>query len=415
MTRRGVAILIVFFIGVGTWYAVGSSEPQHTGPSFGTELNRLIGEFDRRVTVDPGDLLSMRELVAQLSLRFRLTGDLDDIHRAEVLARELMQKQSHDVSHVAELANILLTQHRFREAWELIEPISAGPGSPVTSIRFDILFERGDYDEAAKLLKFMDPESYAGATRYALWYDFSGDSEKATRFFQAAYARALKGALNPVSRSSAAATLATLYLHRGDVGHAREYYDAAEAHLSNSARQGMAWLAYKNGRIEEAMDHYRWLVHRSEVYAHVLPMMADMETERGDVVAANALRHRFETIAQSHPRLLNLYHVLEIAEREPERALQWVRAELVERRSREVFDAAAWASYHAGRMEDAIRYSDSSTVVGEPTPVIHYHRGMILMQAGRRDEAMGHLNKALEGEIELQNSIIERIRILVNS
>jgi tetratricopeptide (TPR) repeat protein len=410
--RRAVAvILILVFVGVGTWHVAGSSESRRPGPSFGTELNRLIGEFDRRIAADPGDLMSMRELVAQLSLRFRLTGDFDDIHRAEGLARELMQRQPHDVSHVAELANLLLTQHRFREAWDLIEPLPAGPASPVT-IRFDILFERGAYQEAAKLLKWMDPESYAGATRYALWYDFSGDAEKALRFFHVAYERAVKGALNPVSRSSAAATLATMYMHRGDVDRAREYYEAAEEHLSSSApvHQGMAWLAYKSGRIEEAIGRYRSLAQRSEINAHLLPVMADMESERGNGAAGDALRQRFENITRTFPRLFNLHLALEIAEREPEQALQYLREEFAERRSREVLDAAAWASYHADRIDEAIRYSDSSVVVGEPTPLIHYHRGMILMAAGRHEPAIDHLKKALHGHIELQESIIEHIR-----
>jgi tetratricopeptide (TPR) repeat protein len=323
-----------------------------------------------------------------------------------------MQRQTYDVSHVAELANLLLTQHRFREAWDLIEPLPAGPASPVTPIRFDILFERGAYQEAAKLLKWMDPESYAGATRYALWYDFSGDAEKALRFFHVAYERAVKGALNPVSRSSAAATLATMYMHRGDVDRAREYYEAAEEHLSSSApmHQGMAWLAYKSGRIEEAIGCYRSLAQKSEINAHLLPVMADMESERGNGAAGDALRQRFENITRTFPRLFNLHLAQEIAEREPEQALQYLREEFAERRSREVFDAAAWASYHADRIDEAIRYSDSSVVVGEPTPLIHYHRGMILMAAGRHEPAIDHLKKALHGHIELQDSIIEHIR-----
>lgn len=412
MTRVVSAILFFLVMGVGIWHTVGSSDPVRSQPSFGTELNRLIEEFDRRIAADPGDLLSTRELVAQLCLRFRMTGNFDDIARAEMLARELVRKQAHDVSHAAELANILLTQHRFREAWELIESFPAGPASPVTSIRFDILFERGEYEEAGKLLKFMDSKSYAGATRYALWYDFMGDAEKAVRFFRIAYERAVKGALNPVSRSSAAATLGTLTMHRGDIDRALVYYEEADEHLLNCvpAKQGNAWLAYKDGRTGEAIDHYRSLVHQSEIYAHLLPMMAELELERGDALAANALRHRFESMARTHPRLFNLYLAQELAEREPDRALQLILSELAERRSREVLDMAAWASFHAGRTEDAIRYSDGSVAVGEPTPMIHYHRGMILMAAGRRAEAVDHLSKALEGQFELQNSIVERIR-----
>ena len=59
------------------------------------------------------------------------------------------------------------------------------------------------------------------------------------------------------------------------------------------------------------------------------------------------------------------------------------------------YDAAAWASYKSGMLEEAARLSERALSLGTRDSRLYYHAGMIAKADGRRAEARHLLSEAL--------------------
>src|SRR5439155_24707280 len=81
-------------------------------------VSRSIAFFEERLGRDPGNFMVGGQLVARYLMRFQLAAHLEDVKRAEVVARSVMSLVSDTAGAYARLGVIYLTQHEFREAYE---------------------------------------------------------------------------------------------------------------------------------------------------------------------------------------------------------------------------------------------------------------------------------------------------------
>ncbi len=81
-------------------------------------VSRSIAFFEERLGRDSGNFMVGGQLVARYLMRFQLAANLEDVKRAEVVARSVMPLVSDTAGAYARLGVIYLTQHEFREAYD---------------------------------------------------------------------------------------------------------------------------------------------------------------------------------------------------------------------------------------------------------------------------------------------------------
>jgi tetratricopeptide (TPR) repeat protein len=100
------------------------------------------------------DFLSPRQLAEHYLQRYRETGDVDDVVRARHMAEQSLAIQPRNVAAIAEMASVLLTLHRFREALGFADRLIAyDPSSPeFLAQKANLEMELGEYERAGTTL-----------------------------------------------------------------------------------------------------------------------------------------------------------------------------------------------------------------------------------------------------------------------
>src|SRR5207244_7855884 len=79
--------------------------------------SRSIAFFETHLVQDPDNFMVGGQLVARYLMRFQVAADLEDVRRAEVVARSVLPLVSDTAGAFARLGVVYLTQHKFAEAY----------------------------------------------------------------------------------------------------------------------------------------------------------------------------------------------------------------------------------------------------------------------------------------------------------
>ena len=116
-------------------------------PSIST---RTVAFFEKLVRQQPKDAFPYRELAGAYLARQRERGDIEDAVRAERAARTSLELQTRNNAQAAiRLAQAMLTQHRFPEAYRLAQE-AAKITAQAERLVIDIQLELGEYDAATR-------------------------------------------------------------------------------------------------------------------------------------------------------------------------------------------------------------------------------------------------------------------------
>src|ERR1051326_6748301 len=173
MLLRGGALLLA---GLGAVVAV-PGRGRVAAAADTTITSQSIAYFERRLAPDPGNYMVAGRLINRYILRFGTGARMEDIARAEALARELARTQDKAPA-LARLSNVLLMQHKFAEA-----AAAARDAVPADSLNedalgalADALLASGRYAEGEAALGRMRPGGLPAAVRRAQWLDARGPS-----------------------------------------------------------------------------------------------------------------------------------------------------------------------------------------------------------------------------------------------
>jgi tetratricopeptide (TPR) repeat protein len=78
-----------------------------------------------------------------------------------------------------------------------------------------------------------------------------------------------------------------------------------------------------------------------------------------------------------------------------EKALQLALAELRTRKDIYGYDAAAWAHFKNGNLEEAQIFIEQAMALGTRDAQLYFHAGMIALELGQKDQAREYLEEAL--------------------
>jgi tetratricopeptide (TPR) repeat protein len=372
-------------------------------------LDEELRFWETKLQGDPGNYVYDLKIARLLPRRFRLTGRVEDLHRADsLLVAANATLRDREPSVYFSLAQNAVTQHRFREARQHVRKAEGLLGKPTPVVRaltFDVALELGQPDLAGQMLHGVrDRRSFDYLIRRAKYEDHHlGNLDGAIELMEKALDEVRD---NPVLAAWTLSNLGDLY------GHANRPRDAYRAYLrvleldpdDEYALKGIANIAFAHDRNPGAARRIYEVLLKKTALPDLYLKLAELDEFEGKTAERQAHLRQF-TRATTHPRygdMYNKYLILLNTETlgKPQQALALARREVANRPTPETYDLLAWALFHAGEKTKALavarRYVEGKT--GEPEAI--YHLGCLYAGTDAR-KSREFLQQAAESSFEL--------------
>jgi tetratricopeptide (TPR) repeat protein len=359
-----------------------------------------IAAAQRRLQRLPDDWTTWAQLGLAYVQRARTTGDLADYPRAEkALDRSLAIRPADNATALTGLGALAAARHDFPAALRhgraalAVDPYRAAALGVVA----DALTELGRYDEAFATVQQMvdlrpDAASYA---RASYTWELRGDVGRAAE----AMRRALVAAPDPADGAFARLHLGQLAFGTGDLDTATTHFTEGLRLLPEHPplRVGLARVRAARGDTAGAVAEFRAVltVVLEPAYAAEL---GDLLTATGQPAAGAqeyALAREVWAAEAKNGHPSESDPVLFAADHRDPAALDAARRLYARQPGIAGADAMGWALRAAGRPAEALRYADQALKLGTRSALMHYHRGMILADLGKREAAGADLKTAL--------------------
>lgn len=377
-------------------------------PIIADYLNRngIIASFERNAQRNP-DQITTRMLASQYLMRYRETGDVGDLFRAEHNAsRSLVLQPHYNMLGEMTMASAQLSLHRFhdarahaREAMR-IEPWNTGAIAQAASIDSEL----GFYEEADRLLRSArrgiktNPGVFTALARYD---EVTGHTAEARTLIARAMMQTDSIVDNPAeARAWYHFRDGELAWSLGDDTTAEQRFREALTIFPHYARayNGLARLYWGERRWHEALD-------AATKAAELMPLPetlgyeADAQRALGDEQSARAtddLIRAIERIGNAsglNDRGLAIYyaeHRIRLAD-----ALRIARRDVAARDDIFAEDTLAWALAQNGRWGEARIAARKATRHNTEDARLQYHAGIIALHNGDRAEARLYLARSV--------------------
>jgi tetratricopeptide (TPR) repeat protein len=354
------------------------------------------------------DMLSPRQLAGQYLQRYRETGDIDDVIRARQMAEKSLTVMPHNIAATSELAAIMLTLHRFRDALRDVDELLTYDPADANFLaqRASLQMELGEYAGAQATLhriRSADRNGAAAETARSRYDELTGHLERARALLEDAAVQ-VDAHIDASAQSRAwyHVRAGELAFNAGDTKAAvRDEHDAlAIFPTDNIALKDLAKFELTLHDSGAALDAAT-AGARVTPFAETLGYEADAQAALGDARGASATRavifaiERIGNAYRVNDRLLANYyadHHLRGGD-----ALAIARREIAVRGD-EIYaqDTLAWAAAMDDRWDEARRADAKAMRFDTQDPSLHYHAGIIALHFGDRAEAARHLRRALE-------------------
>jgi hypothetical protein len=373
------------------------------------DRDKLIAFWEGRVKAHhTGDMLSPRQLAEQYLQRYRERGDIDDVLRAQRMARlSLAAMPRGNIGADVMLASVALTLHNFRLALAETRFIeSYDPTDDQMKVREASLdLELGDYAAAARLIRRLKPTSSYGAipkdTLVARYDELTGNLSEARRLLERATAYQNSQFEVP------AQSRAWFYFRSGEMAFEAGDNDAAVAFEKQATAIFPNYVdaLRAQARFECALHRWNECLADANASANVIPYpetlgyQVDAERALGDNAAADRTNGLIETVERignaQHisDRLLAIYyseHGLRAAD-----AYAIAKRELAARDDIFTEDTLAWAAAMDAKWDEARRRSAKALQFDTENSLLQYHGGVIAEHFGEREQAKRRFEKAL--------------------
>jgi len=361
--------------------------------------------LQERIKHNPSDAVSLT-MLGQLYLRqARLTGDVANYQRAEAALQQALTLLPGYTPAKLALASTWYAQHNFVEALELAQQLYQNDPRRMEALAIigDARLALGNYKEAETAYRGL---LSSGATppalaRLAHQAELHGRPEEALQLLQRAAGETLAAGQAKEELAWYLIRLGDLYFNRGQLKKAGEHYAAALRLVDHYylALAGLGKVRAAEGQYDEAINLYQQataIIPQPELLAalgdlYILTNRPDQAQRQYDTV------EYIGQLAQINQRVYNRQlalfyadHDLHLAE-----ALALATAELDFRRDIYGFDAAAWAYYKNGRLDEAQATMEQAMQLGTRDAKLFYHAGMIAQAQGRDSQAKAWLAEAL--------------------
>ncbi|MCO6489940.1 MAG: hypothetical protein J5I98_16100 [Phaeodactylibacter sp.] len=372
------------------------------------ELASRIAFWEQKLQAAPGNFVYQEKLAGLYASGFKLSGDINQLHRSDSLLRAINNRLPGRVGVLQSLAANAITRHAFREAEGYIrEAYGIGENRFSSSLMLaDVALERGNRLEATLLLDGIAPGTrFDYLIREAKLHDQSDDLDKAVRSMEKAAALA-KTSGSPPTINWALSNLGDMYGHQGRIKKSyTTYLEALRYNRSDlHSLKGIAWIAFSHDRNPEEAKRIVSFLQSIHLVPDYHLLLAEIAAYEKDAAAEEQHKEWFMREA-SRPAYGNMYksYICHIkSEREEAReALEIAREEVRERPHPMSYHLLAWAAYRSGYSAQALEILERHVIGQTGEPEALYHAGVILKETGRKEAARVHFQAAQEASFEL--------------
>lgn len=385
-------------------------------------LQRIETDIDfwmHRLKKDPDDAVAKVSLAGLYGSRFKVAGDINDIHTSDslYLIANFLFKLNSSSLYKALSANCV-TQHKFQQARSYLDTaLMMGDDRYLTLLmRCDVFIELGQLQAARQSLdQISDKSDFDYLIREAKLLDHEGDLKGAVKKMEAATQKAVeskKDALYIWAKSN----LADMY------GHANRYKESYQCYLDVLQKQpdylyalkGIAWLAFshdKNCDEAKRILYYLSNLHPVPDYDLILAKIAAYENDK--IAEEKLLNHFIAAVSDSRYGDMYNKYVFYLATdkmKDPDKALKIAEREVNNRPTAQSFDLLAWAYYNEGNEKKALQIAKDHVEKRSFEPDALYHLGMIYASAGDHSRAKRYLQQAENSVFELGPSMADQIK-----
>ncbi|MGH3065206.1 MAG: tetratricopeptide repeat protein, partial [Gaiellaceae bacterium] len=360
--------------------------------------------WSKRAAGNAGAYIELTYLGQAFARKARETSDVGYYVRAEAALRRALRTNPKYVQAAASLSTVLFSLHDFGGALALARPIVDDPRAlQALATLGDAHLALGNYGRArAAYNRLLAYSAAPGAySRLAFLADLRGDTDQALALMDRAARLAQESGDYGESLAWYAYQIGELSFRAGRIDLAASHYRAALDLFEGYplALGGLAKARAAQGDYRVAIDLYR--------RATAIVPQPDLLAALGDVYATvgeeRAAREQYRTVeligklAEINRQVYNRQLAVFYADHDlrPGVATRLALRELRVRKDVYGYDAAAWALYRSGRLEEARRLSERALAVGTRDSRLYYHAGMIASALGRDAEARRLLSDAL--------------------
>jgi tetratricopeptide (TPR) repeat protein len=400
MRKPTLAAGILFILIAGAGFCAAGTPAAPSG------LESAIQFYQGKLKADPYDFITAATLGGLYAGRARASADINDYGKAEScfrLSLALMPKNNLDAA--SGLAAALSSQHRFKEAWRIIEPALAEAAShpQLWALAGDVQFELGNYSQAENFYALY-AERKPGLTswsRLAKARSTFGRLAEAEKLWQRCLALPVGPAAEPFAW--ARVMVGEIHLQKGEFADARQLYEEATAILPDYplALEHLAEVEAIEGNRPEALKLCRKAVQLSPDPGLLVFLGSAFEKaglrDSATAVRKKAERSYLKLLAQGQIgclRPLALFYLDRGIN--PEKALELAQRDLAVRQDFGAYLTLGRAYLQSGKKKEALEAIRRVSPLAENDPQFCYYAGEIYLANGKKGEAERLFRKTLE-------------------
>ncbi|MDG4716307.1 tetratricopeptide repeat protein [Winogradskyella marincola] len=398
-----IIVLLMFSCGKNT---VTNSNDYSKYLSEKADKSALIAnaqQWTDKLNENPNQYPYLGKRAAAYTKVFDATGDIDYLIKAEKDLKQAVEiTKGKTTSYLKSLASNYISQHRFKEALELLKQAEEN-GDKLTGTQkmlFDVHLELGNYLLAESYLKgFKNISDFDYLIRLAKWEDHIGNLEGAILNMEKAKDIAEASNLKGMKQWSYT-NLADFYGHAGEIEKSYNLYlkaleiDATDAY----AKKGIAWIAfsYENNPIiaQNIIDSIT-TYYTAPDYQLLMAEIADYNED--ELMKTSAIgRYNDMVENKNYGDMYNAYNIIVYTEEMllPERAIEMANQEVENRPTPQSYDLLAWSYFKNGNVEMANEIIEKHVDGQTFEPAVLYHIAEIYKAKGK-SEAVADLKKEL--------------------
>jgi tetratricopeptide (TPR) repeat protein len=345
------------------------------------------------------------KIAAAQSQLFELTGTIEHLAEAEKHLIEANARTNYNnASYLRSLARNYISQHKFKEALELLEKavVNGENLESTQKMLFDVHLELGNNESAKTYLNmFIDYNDFDFLIRYAKWKDHEGDLTAAITYMEKAMALA-EYSKNDFLKQWSYTNIADFYGHDGQIEKSYNYYLKALAINPQDAyaKKGIAWIVYSYERQpEEALRILNSITNYYNAPDYYLLKAEIAEyMNNNDEKENHLMRYNLALENKHYGAMYNKYNVLLFSE-DPKalnRAHEIALEEIENRPTAQSYDLLAWTLYKKGEFQAALDIAEAHVVGKTYEPEVLFHLAKIY-RANGLDKKAAVLQKELLG------------------
>ena len=356
------------------------------------------------------------KIAAAQSQLFQLTGTIEYLAEAEKHLVEANAKTNYNnASYLRSLAKNYISQHRFKEALDLLEKAETN-GEKIEATQkmlFDLHLELGNVIEAKQYLNtFIDYNGFDYLIRLAKWKDHEGDLTSAITYMEKAMELA-EYSKNDYLKQWSYTNLADFYGHDGQIKKSYEYYlKALELEPQDAyAKKGIAWIIYSYERnpqealrILNTITNYYNAPDYYLLKAEIAEYINDAKTKE-----SNLKNYAMAVNNEAYGAMYNKYNVLLFSAelQELDKAHAIALKEVKNRPTAQSYDLLAWTLFKKGDVKKALSIMENYVVGNTFEPLTMFHIATIYKANGLVEKA-NELKKELKGSVYELGPLLEQ-------